>query len=135
MTNRHLRQPTVDCADTRGLAEFYRQLLGWEFPPGREEPDEELDEFVLIVDPETGARIGFQRSDATVPPWRVGARVHLDLDVTDLAVGHEDALRLGARALTGTPEEEGHADDPYRVYEDPSGHPFCLCLGDEPADQ
>ena len=64
-------------------------------------------------------------------PWRVGARVHLDLDVDDLDVGHEDALRLGARPLTGTPEEEGHADDPFRVYADPSGHPFCLCLADQ----
>ena len=29
MTTRHLRQPTLDCAEPRELAEFYRQLLGW----------------------------------------------------------------------------------------------------------
>ncbi|WP_456789624.1 VOC family protein [Cellulomonas sp. P5_C5] len=75
MTTRHLRQPTLDCAEPRELAEFYRQLLGWVY-----------------------------------------------------ADGHEDARRLGARPLTGTPEDGGHTDDPFRVYADPSGHPFCLCL-------
>jgi hypothetical protein len=29
------------------------------------------------------------------------------------------------RPLTGSPAEEGHPDDPYRVYADPVGHPFC----------
>jgi hypothetical protein len=128
MTSRHLRQPTLDCAEPRELAEFYRRLLGWRWAPGHEEPDPEGDEYLLIVDPERPVRIGFQRSDAPVPPWRAGAIVHLDLEVSDLAVGHVEAVRLGARALTGTPEEEGHPEDPFRVYADPAGHPFCLCL-------
>ncbi|KQR10364.1 VOC family protein [Cellulomonas sp. Leaf334] len=128
MTTRHLRQPTLDCAEPRELAEFYRQLLGWVYADGHEETDPAGDDFLLLVDPDRPVRLAFQRSDATVAPWRVGARVHLDLDVDDLDVGHEDAVRLGARPLTGTPEEEGHADDPFRVYADPSGHPFCLCL-------
>jgi len=131
MTTRHLRQPTLDCAEPRELAEFYRQLLGWVYADGHEEPDPEGDDFLLLIDPDRPVRLGFQRSDATVAPWRVGARVHLDLDVDDLDVGHDDAVRLGARPLTGTPEEEGHADDPFRVYADPSGHPFCLCLADQ----
>ena len=128
MTTRHLRQPTLDCVEPRELAEFYRQLLGWQWAPGHEEPDPDGDEYILIVDPDRPVRIGFQRSDAAVPPWRAGAIVHLDLEVDDLAVGHEEAVRLGARPLTGTPEEEGHPEDPFRVYADPVGHPFCLCL-------
>ncbi|GEL98769.1 VOC family protein [Cellulomonas terrae] len=131
MTTRHLRQPTLDCAEPRVLAEFFRQLLGWVYADGHEETEPAGDDFLLLIDPDRPVRLGFQRSDATVAPWRVGARVHLDLDVDDLDVGHEDAIRLGARPLTGTPEEEGHADDPFRVYADPSGHPFCLCLADQ----
>jgi predicted enzyme related to lactoylglutathione lyase len=128
MTIRHLRQTTVDCADTRELAEFYRQLLGWQFRPGHEVADPEGDEFLVIVDPERPVGIAFQRSDAAVTPWPGGARVHLDLGVDDLDEAHEAAVRLGARPLTGTPAQEGHPDDPFRVYEDPQGHPFCLCL-------
>ena len=131
MTTRHLRQTTVDCAQPRELAEFYRRLLGWEFFPGDELPDPEGDDFVVIVDPARSGQIAFQLSDAVVRPWPGGARVHLDLDVDDLDVAHEDAVRLGAVPLTGTPSEEGHADDPFRVYADPAGHPFCLCLADQ----
>lgn len=127
---RHLRQPTLDCAEPRELAEFYRRLLGWDYVPGHEDVDPDGDDFLKLVDPDRPICLAFQRSDAAVPPWRKGARVHLDLDVDDLDVAHEDAVRLGARPLTGTPEEEGHADDPFRVYADPSGHPFCLCLAD-----
>jgi catechol 2,3-dioxygenase-like lactoylglutathione lyase family enzyme len=124
----HLRQPTLDCAEPRVLADFYRRLLGWQYAPGHEEPDPDGDEFLLLLDPDEHTRLGFQRSDAVVAPWRTGARVHVDFTVADLVAAHEDALRAGARPLTGTPEEEGHADDPFRVYADPSGHPFCLCV-------
>jgi hypothetical protein len=124
----HLRQPTVDCAEPRDLAEFYRGLLGWEYAPGHETVDPDGDEFLLLIDPELGTRLGFQRSDAVVTPWRSDARVHVDFTVLDLAAAHEHAVRHGARPLTGTPEEEGHPEDPFRVYADPSGHPFCLCL-------
>lgn len=133
MTTRHVRQPTLDCAEPRELAEFYRRLLGWDYAPGHEGVDPDGDDFLLLIDPDRPVRLAFQRSDAVVAPWRVGARVHVDLDVEDLDVAHEDAVRLGARPLTGTPAEEGHADDPFRVYADPSGHPFCLCLPDPDA--
>jgi hypothetical protein len=45
--------------------------------------------------------------------------------VPDLAAAHEHLLACGARPLTGSPAEEGHPDDLYRVYADPVGHPFC----------
>ena len=93
------------------------------YADGHEEPDPEGDDFLLLIDPDRPVRLGFQRSDATVAPWRVGARVHLDLDVDDLDVGHEDALRLGARPLTGTPEEEGHAGRPVPRVRGPVGAP------------
>ncbi|MFC8922917.1 VOC family protein [Cellulosimicrobium sp. NPDC057127] len=123
-----LRNVTVDARDPRALAEFYRRLTGWEYTPGHETPDPEGDDWLTLESPGDGpTRLAFQRSDATVPPWPGGARVHVDLRVPDLDAAHEHALACGATALTGTPEEEGHPGDPFRVYADPEGHPFCLC--------
>ncbi len=33
-----LRQVVLDCPDARGVAEFYRQLLGYRYRPGDEPP-------------------------------------------------------------------------------------------------
>ena len=52
--------------------------------------------------------------------------MHLDVTVPDLDPVHEHLLACGARPLTGTPEDEGHPEDPFRVYADPTGHPFCV---------
>ncbi|MBD7980085.1 VOC family protein [Oerskovia merdavium] len=123
-----LFEVSLDCPVPRDLAEFYRRLLGWEYVPGHETSDPDGDEWLAIVPPGPGPRLAFQRSDAEVPPWRTGARVHFDVAVPDLDAGHALAVAAGARPLTGTPAEEGHADDPFRVYADPVGHPFCLTL-------
>lgn len=121
-----LRNATVDARDPRALAEFYRRLTGWEYTPGHESTDPSGDDWLSLQIPGGASRLAFQRSDADVPPWPGGARVHVDLDVPDLAAAHEHAVACGARPLTGTPEEEGHPDDLFRVYADPEGHPFCL---------
>ena len=102
-----LRNATVDARDPRALAEFYRSLTGWEYTPGHESTDPSGDDWLSLQIPG-------------------GARVHVDLDVPDLAAAHEHAVACGARPLTGTPEDEGHPDDLFRVYADPEGHPFCL---------
>ncbi|MCB7135557.1 VOC family protein [Cellulosimicrobium marinum] len=122
------RNVALDTADPRGLAEFYRSLLGWEYTPGAEDPETARDDWLTLEPPAPGGpRLAFQRSDAPVRPWPGGARVHADFTVPDLAAAHDHALACGATPLTGTPEEEGHPDDPFRVYADPAGHPFCLC--------
>jgi Glyoxalase-like domain len=46
--------------------------------------------------------------------------MHLDIAVDDIEQAEEQALSLGAELLPG-----GGAA--FRVYRDPSGHPFCLC--------
>ena len=129
-----LRNVVLDCPDPRGLAEFYRRLLGWEWTPGHDEPDPDGDEWLTLEPPDGGPRLGFQGSDAAVPAWRTVARVHLDPVVPDLVAGHAHALACGATSLGGTPEEEGHADDPFRVYADPVGHVFCLVEAPKPGD-
>ena len=132
MTTGHLRQPTLDCAEPRELAEFYRQLLGWVYADGHEEPDPEGDDFLLLIDPDRpgAARVpALGRDGRRRGGWARGCTS--TSTSTTWTSGTTDAVRLGARPLTGTPEEEGHADDPFRVYADPSGHPFCLCLADQ----
>jgi hypothetical protein len=117
---------SLDCPQPRELAEFYRRLLAWRYLPGHEDDDPAGDEWLALVPPHGGPRLAFQRSDRTVTPWRETARVHLDVAVPDLTAGHERVLACGGVALTGTPQQEGHPDDLFRVYADPVGHPFCL---------
>jgi predicted enzyme related to lactoylglutathione lyase len=109
----------LDCPDPMALAGFYRELLGWE-------AELELHEghWVTLINPLGGARLEFQRvEDFRAPDWPSPDKpqqAHLDLDVKDLAVAHERALRIGAKLLDDKPKS-------FRVYADPVGHPFCLC--------
>lgn len=109
----------LDCPDPVALAEFYRELLGWEAG----EVDEDGD-WVTLRNPEGGARLSFQQvPDYRPPAWPSAEnpqQAHLDLDVTDLEAGHERALAIGAKLLDDAPKG-------FRVYADPVGHPFCLC--------
>lgn len=113
----------LDAPDIRALADFYSALLGWQIT-------EESDGWITVRDPAArgGAGIAFQYAADFVPPtWpdeTVPQQLHLDLDVHDLDEGERFALSIGARP-TGLPEEP---DSTFRVYLDPAGHPFCLCL-------
>lgn len=121
-----LYEIVLDAREPRELAEFYHRLTGWEYVAGHEETDPQSDDWLALVAPGGGARLAFQRSVATTPPWPQGARIHVDLRVANLDEGHRHALACGARPLTGTPEDEARPQDPFRVYADPMGHPFCL---------
>jgi catechol 2,3-dioxygenase-like lactoylglutathione lyase family enzyme len=130
-----LRSIVLDTTDARGLAEFYRQLLGYEYragdePPEVGEPDPKGHDWLVLVDPGGRARIAFQQVDdlrpSTWPESGIPQQLHLDLSVAspaDLAAQHERALSLGARLL------RDRSDDPEEqlyVYADPAGHPFCI---------
>jgi hypothetical protein len=59
------------------------------------------------------------------PEWPGQARpqqMHLDLVVDDLDEGEQEAIRLGAT------KAETQPGTTFRVFLDPAGHPFCLCL-------
>jgi hypothetical protein len=115
-----LRTVVLDCAEPRALAEFYQGLLGGEITV------DEVDWVTLVVD---GRRVAFQQSADFVPPtWPSGERpqqLHLDLTVTDIETVESQVLALGATRHEIQPGEV--AGDPFRVYLDPAGHPFCLC--------
>ena len=115
-----MRSVVLDCPDPRALAEFYRGLVGGEVTFAED------DWVVLTVD---GLRLAFQLAEEFAPPtWPTGERpqqFHLDLTVEDVDAVEPGVLELGATRHAVQPGEA--AGDPFRVYLDPAGHPFCLC--------
>lgn len=108
----------IDTPDPGGLAKFYADLLGWG------EPSVDSD-WADIKGPD-GSTLNFQLApDLTPPSWpdpRVPQQFHLDFRVDDLDAAEKHAIALGARPVEGP----DHSPT-FRVYLDPTGHPFCLC--------
>jgi hypothetical protein len=106
-----LRQVVLDCTDARLLAEFYRQLLGFQYRPGDEPPaageaDPRGEDWLVLRNAADTARLAFQQvselPEATWPEGPVPQQMHLDLTASTVAefeVQHERALALGARLL------------------------------------
>ncbi len=113
------RFPTfvIDCPDPGALATFYGALLEWkvEIAPDWAE-----------VRAEYGQCISFQQVDAYTPPgWptqEMPQQMHLDVIVDDLDAAEAAVLDLGA---TKAEQQPGTS---FRVFLDPAGHPFCLCV-------
>jgi hypothetical protein len=130
-----LRQVVLDSTDARGLAEFYRQLLGYRYRPGDEapvpgEPDLAADEWLVLYREGGTPRIAFQPvkqlQRVTWPDGAVPQQMHLDLtveSVTELDAAHHRVIALGARLLLDRSDDQ---DEPLRIYTDPAGHPFCI---------
>jgi catechol 2,3-dioxygenase-like lactoylglutathione lyase family enzyme len=127
-----LRQVVLDTTDVRGLAEFYRELLGFEYRPGDETPTEGED--WLVLRDGGRPRVAFQLVEelpaSTWPEGGVPQQLHLDLSVAtaeELAEQHGRVLRLGGRVLY---DRSGDAEEPLYVFADPAGHPFCVFVGE-----
>jgi catechol 2,3-dioxygenase-like lactoylglutathione lyase family enzyme len=134
MTLPSLRQVVLDAVDARGLAEFYREVLGLTYragdePPADGGPDPQGEDWLVLQD---GGRtvLAFQPvaelPPATWPEGPVPQQLHLDLAVPtvgDLDAAHEQVLGLGARLLLDRSDDP---DEPLHVYADPAGHPFCI---------
>ncbi len=130
-----LRQVVLDTTDARGLAEFYRELLGYEYRPGDEppaagEPDRRGTDWLVIHHPSGAPSVAFQHVAAlrpvTWPGGDVPQQLHLDLvvpDVVELDRQHARVVRLGGRLLADRSRDD---EEPLRVYADPAGHPFCI---------
>lgn len=133
-----IRQTVLDTTDPRGLAEFYRQLLGLAYragdePPDPGRPDPRGQDWLVLRDTSGTARLAFQKvaglPEVTWPDGRVPQQLHLDTTVPtadDLDVQHQRALALGARLLLDCSDDP---EEPLRVYADPAGHPFCIFVG------
>ena len=113
------RFPSVvlDCPDPEVLARFYGALLDWEVKQSDDWWDVRADH---------GQCLSFQKvAGYTAPDWPGQERpqqMHLDVVVDDLDTAEKDVLGLGATRADHQPGES------FRVFLDPAGHPFCLCL-------
>ena len=122
----------LDCPDALALGRFYATVLGWELQDGADRDWTTLVPPGGGISPENRAgrtSLAFQRIDDWVPPtWPGGAhpqQVHLDLSVDDIDAAEPPVLAAGARVHEHQPSTNGG----FRVYLDPSGHPFCLVRG------
>ena len=118
----HINRQVVvfDAADLAAESSFWAGVLDGTV-------DAEDDWHMVIVEGEP--RVGVQLAPNHVPPdWPDGTPeqpIHLDLWVEDFAAAHDRVMSLGAKVLK--PAAGVDSLDNFQVYEDPAGHPFCLC--------
>ena len=107
----------IDCPDPGALATFYGALLDWKVEASSDWAE---------VRAENGQCICFQPvAEYTPPRWpgqEVPQQMHIDVMVDDLDVGEKAVLDLGAT------RHEHQPGTTFRVFLDPAGHPFCLCV-------
>lgn len=108
----------IDCSDPSELATFYATLLDWNIDASQD--------WVDVRPDDKGQCISLQRVQGYTPPqWpgqQVPQQMHLDVVVDDLDIAEAAVLGLGAT------KHEHQAGTTFRVFLDPAGHPFCLCL-------
>lgn len=113
------RYPTtvLDCPDPASLGYFYGTMLGWTVDASQDWVD---------IRSDIGQCLSFQLvEDYRRPTWPsqvAPQQMHLDVVVDDLDIGENAVLELGAVKSDHQPGTT------FRVFLDPAGHPFCLCL-------
>lgn len=118
-------------------AEFWRQLLDLEYPPGRQPSveDQAGADWLNLQSRDGSRRFAFQQveslRESTWPAPAVPQQLHLDLGVESVD-GLDDvarrAITLGGRELF---DRRADPEEPLVVLADPSGHPFCVfVMGD-----
>jgi catechol 2,3-dioxygenase-like lactoylglutathione lyase family enzyme len=113
------RYPSIvlDCPDPAVLADFYGSILDWKVDASDGWADIRAD---------YGQCISFQQvADYRAPVWPaqdVPQQMHIDVIVDDLDAGEKAVVELGATRHEHQPGET------FRVFLDPAGHPFCLCV-------
>lgn len=130
-----LLHTAIDTHDCRGLAEFYRHLLGLHYREGEDPPtDGSTDnaDWLVLLDGNGNRVVTIQeKGDTTPPTWpseNVPIQMHMDFRVStveDLERHRERAEKLGARVLYDRSQDQG---EPLYVMADPAGHPFCLLV-------
>ncbi len=108
----------IDCPDPAALAKFYGSLLDWKV---------KVDGDWAEIRPEDGGDcISFQQVNRyRAPEWpgqEAPQQMHLDLIVDDLDEGEAAVTAIGGTKADAQPGTS------FRVFLDPAGHPFCLCV-------
>lgn len=129
-----LLHTAIDARDCRGLAEFYRQLLGLHYRDGEEPPTDggpDDADWLVLLDGDGNRVVTVQQKKETTPPtWPaegVPMQMHMDFRVPtteDLERHRLHAEHLGARLLYDRSDD----GEPLYVLADPAGHPFCLLV-------
>lgn len=130
-----LMHVALDTTDCRGLAEFYRALLGLRYRPGDEPPtDGGVDDadWLVLIGSDGRRQLAVQQVDelrpTTWPSHDVPTQLHLDFRVPDREALERHRVRaesLGGQVLL----DRTDADEALYVIADPAGHPFCLLVG------
>jgi catechol-2,3-dioxygenase len=130
-----LLHTAIDARDCRGLAEFYRELLGLHYREGEQPPTDgspdDADWLVLLDDAGNRVVTVQEKADTRPPTWpseEVPMQMHMDFKVAtveELERHREHAESLGARLLHDRSKDAG---EPLYVLADPAGHPFCLLV-------
>jgi catechol-2,3-dioxygenase len=130
-----LLHTAIDARDCRGLAEFYRELLGLRYRSGDEVVtdggEDDADWLVLVDDKGNRVLTVQEKKDTTPPTWpseQVPMQMHMDFkvpSVEDLERHRQRAEDLGATVLFDRTRDEG---EPLYVLADTAGHPFCLLV-------
>jgi catechol 2,3-dioxygenase-like lactoylglutathione lyase family enzyme len=124
-----LLHTVIDTTDVRGLAEFYRELLGLTYRPGDETPTEGEDWLVLRDDAGSNL-LAFQLVErlerTTWPDPAVPMQLHLDFTVSGAEELERQRARAEALGATVLFDRTDDPDEPLYVFTDPSGHPFCI---------
>jgi len=107
----------IDCPDPGALATFYGTMLDWKI---------DISSGWAEVRADYGQCICFQQvEDYSPPKWpaqQVPQQMHIDVIVDDLDAAEVAVLDLGAT------KHEHQPGTSFRVFLDPAGHPFCLCV-------
>jgi len=107
----------IDCPDPGVLANFYGTMLDWKIEPGSDWAEIRAD---------YGQSISFQQvSDYQAPVWPAQdhpQQMHVDVIVDDLDTAEAAVVELGAT------KHDHQPGTTFRVFLDPAGHPFCLCV-------
>jgi catechol 2,3-dioxygenase-like lactoylglutathione lyase family enzyme len=130
-----LMHTAIDATDVRGLAEFYRELLGLRYRPGDEPPTDggpDDRDWLVLVDRDGHRQLAVQGVPRLArPDWpshEVPKQMHMDFrvpTVEELERHRRRAEDLGASVLLDRTKD---ADEPLYVLADPAGHPFCILV-------
>ncbi|SOD73935.1 hypothetical protein SAMN05892883_3126 [Jatrophihabitans sp. GAS493] len=108
---------TIDCADPARLAAFWSALLR---RPVTDEHGDDPRWATVGSRLDTAPRLTFQRVDE---PNRTKVRIHLDVQVDDVAAGRDEVESLGG---SWSGERHDYDEGVVMVMKDPEGHEFCL---------
>ena len=108
----------LDCPDPAALATFYGTMLDWKVTDA---------DGWFEVRADYGQCICFQKVDNYRAPVWPGQdspqQMHIDVVVDDLDAAEVEVIAIGAT------KHEHQPGTTFRVFLDPAGHPFCLCIG------